>query len=282
MPWRILNFQKYNAFENMAIDEAIFLETIRNRKLPTIRFYGWKPPAVSIGYFQETEKEVNIEKCLAEGVNIVRRQSGGKAVFHDDEITYSVVASSEEKKFPPNTLGTYKIISNCLAAGLARIGLKASLEEDGRCPTEEAFKSSCFSTPSRHELLVSGRKICGSAQIRTSKGFLQHGSILKSFNAKLSASFLLPPCTEDQIRKVKGSVTAINLEAPLSLDEIEISANLKKGFAEILGVEIEEGALDEREEELKNKLLSKYSNWEWTRKGHKISGREKLFFAGHG
>lgn len=269
MFWRLLSYQKYSAFENMAIDEAIFLETIRSRKPPTIRFYGWKPPAVSIGYFQEIKKEVNIEKCLAEGVDIVRRQSGGKAVFHNDEITYSIAASGEEKRFPSSTLGTYKVISECLASGLAYIGLKTTLDEKGRLLTEEDLKSCCFSTSSRHELLVSGRKICGSAQTRTSKGFLQHGSILKSFNAELSASFLLPPCAEVQLKKINCSVTAINSEVSLPQDELEICANLKKGFAEILDIEIEEGTLDEREEELKNRLLIKYSDWQWTRKGHK-------------
>ena len=81
MAWRVLDFQRYNAFENMAIDEAIFRETIKNKKPPTIRFYGWRPAAVSIGYFQDIKKEVNVEKCRADGVDIVRQTQWGKGRF---------------------------------------------------------------------------------------------------------------------------------------------------------------------------------------------------------
>jgi lipoyl(octanoyl) transferase len=139
----------------MAIDEAIFRDTIDNKKSPTIRFYGWQPAAVSIGYFQDMDKEVNVEKCHAEGVDVVRRISGGKAVFHCDEITYCVIASNQEKIFPQNILGTYKIISNCLAMGLAFLGINANLAETGRALDSNDFSSCCFSLPSRNELLVS-------------------------------------------------------------------------------------------------------------------------------
>jgi len=100
MLWRLLNFQIYDIFENMAIDESIFHETIKNKKPPTIRFYSSHPAAVSIGYFQDIRKEVNIEKCRKAGVDVVRRITGGKAVFHSDEITYSIVAGDQEKPDP--------------------------------------------------------------------------------------------------------------------------------------------------------------------------------------
>jgi lipoyl(octanoyl) transferase len=266
MPWRLLNFQRYNAFENMAIDEAIFRETIENKIPPTIRFYGWRPAAVSVGYFQDIEKEVNIEKCRAEGVDIVRRLSGGKAVLHCDEITYSVVAAKEEKIFPANISDTYKLISNCLAYGLACLGIDANLAPAGRAPAGSDFKSYCFSVPSRNELLVSGRKICGSAQMRTNNGFLQHGSILVNFDPARTASFLLPARNEEQIRELNNSVAAINSEVLIPVDEKEICANLRNGFAKILEIEITEGKLSEKEEDLKVELVNKYSDWCWNRR----------------
>lgn len=143
MAWRVLDFQCYNAFENMAIDEAIFRETIKNKKPPTIRFYGWRPTAVSIGYFQDIKKEVNVEKCRADGVDIVRRLSGGKAVFHCHEVTYSVIACNTEVSFPPDILGTYKIISNCIAHGLACLGIEAVLAETGRTLHDTDFRACC-------------------------------------------------------------------------------------------------------------------------------------------
>ena len=251
MSWRLINFQRYSASENMAIDEAILRETIKNNKLPTIRFYGWRPPAVSIGYFQDIKKEVNIEKCRSTGIDIVRRPSGGKAVFHCDEITYSVVAS--------DILGTYKIISRCLARGLSFLGIDVQLAEAGRPLSDADFKSFCFSVPSRNELLVSGRKICGSAQMRVCGGFLQHGSILINFNPAETASFLLPPRNGRELEKLRNSVTAINEEVPSPIDEKDICANLKKGFTDILGIEMTEGKLTPPEEALRNGLISKYS-----------------------
>ena len=106
----------------MAIDEAIFHETIKSKKQPTIRFYGSNPQAVSIGYFQDAAKELNIEKCRREKIDIARRITGGRAVFHFNEITYSVAAGEHEKIFPADIAGTYKIISKCIARGLGDLG----------------------------------------------------------------------------------------------------------------------------------------------------------------
>lgn len=263
MAWRVLDFQRYNAFENMAIDEAIFRETIKNNKPPTIRFYGWQPAAISIGYFQDIEKEVNVEKCCAAGVDIVRRLSGGRAVFHSDEVTYSVAACNTEKLFPPDISGTYKIISNCIAHGLADLGIESSLAENGRTLSDVDFQACCFSVPSRNELLVSGRKVCGSAQMRTHGGFLQHGSLLIRFDPVKTAAFLLPLRTDLQLQKLKDSVAAINEEIARPADEKEICASLKNGFTAVLGREINEGALTAAEEELVNKLIQKYSDSRW-------------------
>ena len=263
MTWRFLDFQRYNAFKNMAIDEAIFRETIKNKKPPTIRFYGWKPAAVSIGYFQNIEEEINLEKCRAAGVDIVRRLSGGKAVFHSAEVTYSVIACNKEESFPADISGTYKIISKCLARGLADLGIETVLAETGRTLHDADFKACCFSMPSRNELLVSGRKICGSAQIRASGGFLQHGSILMDFDPVKTASFLLPMRTDEQLQKLRDSVAAVNEEIGNPVDEKEICTSLKKGFTEVLGLEIIEETLTAAEEELAGSLIHKYADSRW-------------------
>ncbi len=263
--WRVLDFQRYNAFENMAIDEAIFHETIKNKKPPTIRFYGWHPAAVSIGYFQDINKEVNVEHCRKDGVDIVRRPSGGKAVFHCSEVTYSVMACNTEESFPPDILGTYKIISNCIAGGLACLGIQAVLAETGRSLQDDDFKACCFSMPSRNELLVSGRKICGSAQMRSGGGFLQHGSILTDFDPVRTASLLLPMRNDWQLQKLKDSVTTINEEIGLPVDENEICTSLKRSFTEVLGREITEGTLTSAEKELATRLIQKYADLRWFR-----------------
>ncbi|OGP89981.1 MAG: hypothetical protein A2031_06590 [Deltaproteobacteria bacterium RBG_19FT_COMBO_43_11] len=269
MVWRLLNFHIYNIFENMAIDEAVFQETIKNKKPPTVRFYGSHPAAVSIGYFQDMRKEVNIEQCSMIGVDVVRRITGGKAVFHFDEITYCVVAGAWEKLFPPNIAETYKIISQCIACGLSSLGIKAHLAQTGRIASSEEMKSYCFSVPSKSELLVKGRKICGSAQVRKKGGFLQHGSLLLDFEAEKTASLLLPECAPDYWKKLKKSVTAINEECVSPVDAQDICFALKNGFIKELGIELLEGSLTPAEENLKNELVKKYASAYWNMKGKK-------------
>jgi lipoyl(octanoyl) transferase len=269
MAWRLINYQRLNAFENMAIDEAIFHETIKNNKPPTIRFYGWQPSAVSLGYFQDIKKEINIEQCHASGVDIVRRLTGGKAVFHCSEVTYCVIACNNEKSFPADILGTYKVISNCISRGLAYLGIETMLAQSGRSLLETDFQSCCFSFPSRNELLVSGRKICGSAQMRSGGGFLQHGSLLMTFDAARTAELLLPPRNAEQLKILGKTVTAINAEIALPISEIDVCSNLRKGFAEIMGVEIEAGEMTQTEEILKNELMKKYMNPQWNNEGKK-------------
>ncbi|MCX5849455.1 MAG: lipoate--protein ligase family protein [Deltaproteobacteria bacterium] len=263
MAWRLLDFQNNNIFENMAIDEAVFRETIKNKKHPTIRFYGSRPAAVSIGYFQDAEKEVNIEKCCREGIDIVRRITGGKAVFHFKEITYCVAAGEREKIFPADISGTYEVISRCIARGLSALGIKADLAEGGRAQTGEEINSCCFSVPSKNELLVNGRKICGSAQVRGKGGFLQHGSLLMDFDPLKMAALLLPDRSPEQVENLGKFVTAINEESASPVDIRDICLQLKKGFIEEMGIELEEETLTPAEETLKNELIKKYTDANW-------------------
>jgi lipoyl(octanoyl) transferase len=261
---RLINFQYNSAVENMAIDEAIFQETVRYKKSPTLRFYGWQPAAVSIGYFQDLDTEVNAARCRDAGVDIVRRITGGKAVFHGDDLTYSVMSCDQGKIFPADILGTYRIISECIALGLSYLGIQTTLEETGRSVKNADFKSCCFSYPSRNELLIAGRKkICGSAQMRSQGGFLQHGSLPISFDHLLTASFLLPSRTEKQLELLRDSVAAINDEAGFAIDLGVICTNLVKGFSSVLGLEIEEGGLTPAEENIKRELMNKYKNLCW-------------------
>jgi lipoate-protein ligase A len=271
MVWRLLNFQYYNIFENMAIDEAIFHETIKNKKHPTIRLYGSNPAAISIGYFQDARKEVNLEKCRKDGVDVVRRITGGKAVFHFNEITYCVVAGDQEKIFSPDILGTYKVISKCIACGLAYLGINAALAESGRAGAGEEPNSCCFSVPSKNELLVNGRKICGSAQVRRRGGFLQHGSLLLAFDPGKTASLLLPVRAPEQLEKLKKAVTAVNEEVISPVHIRDICLQLRKGFTDELGIELVEETPTPAEETLKNELMKKYSgvNWNIERKNFK-------------
>lgn len=270
MTWRLLNYQSHSAFENMAIDEAILRETIRNKKPPTLRFFGWDPVAVSIGYFQELKKEINFNLCQLRGVDVVRRMTGGKAVYHCDEITYSLTAQNSDKSFPNDILGTYEIISRCLAHGLSLLGINAQLakSDSGTMKKRSAMASCCFSVPSGKELLVDGKKICGSAQIRTHGNFLQHGSMLLSFNSVNTAAFTLPSDISETCQKLRNSVTAINELIPSPVSAEDTCSALQNGFISNLGIDLSEEPLTSAERELAVQLLKKYRSkaWNWERK----------------
>ncbi len=145
--WRVISLESHMAAENMAIDEAIGNELFRGTSAPTIRFYTWKSPAVSIGNFQCIKDEVNIAACQSMGVELVRRRTGGGAVFHDPvgEITYSVIAP--EAYFPRGITESYGDICECIIRGLSGIGIAASFRPI-------------------NDVIVAGRKISGSAQTR--------------------------------------------------------------------------------------------------------------------
>jgi lipoyl(octanoyl) transferase len=263
MVWRLLDFQSFNIFENMAIDEAVFHETIKGNKPPTIRFYTSMPPAITIGYFQDASKELNIEKCCRQGIDFTRRITGGRAVFHFNELTYSVAAGENEKIFPADILGAYKIISQCIIRGLRGVGIKASLAEDGRLYRKEEMQPCCFSTALRNEILVDGRKICGSAQVRRKGGFLQHGLLLLDFDAEKTADLILPDPKPEQVEELKKSVTSVADELGDPMDAREVCSRIKEGFMEELGIKLEEGTLTSAEEKLKSSLVEKYADVSW-------------------
>jgi lipoate-protein ligase A len=247
----------------MAIDEAIFRQTIKNKAKPTIRFYGWNPAAVSIGYFQDIQSALNLAQCSIAGIDVVRRLTGGKAVFHNDEITYCVTACAGEETFPGDILGTYKVVSDCLAKGLSYLGIKANLSNNCRTLKDPDLMPCCFSAASRYELLVNGRKICGSAQTRTKGGFLQHGSLLINFDPLKALSVIISADTPEQLAKLREAVVSINELIVGSFTAGDICSALQKGFAEVLGIEIIEESLTDQEISLKNELISKYKDLQW-------------------
>ena len=268
--WRFLSFRYYDAFENMAIDEAIIRESQRENCFPTLRFYSWEKPSVSLGYFQNIGDEVNIQFCQNKGIPIVRRPTGGKAVLHESDLTYSVVAREDNPLFPSGLLGTYQIISQCIATGLAKLGIRADMFKEGREKGTPELDALCFSMPSQYELLVNGKKICGSAQMRKKGVFLQHGSLLMDFDPHrscLAISKNIKSISKEE-EKLKKTVTSIHENMSRKTDHIEVCHALASGFEESLGIRLIEGTLTPGEERIKDELLQhKYSNTLWNMEG---------------
>ena len=268
--WRYLPFADSSAFENMATDEALLRHAGAAPPVPTLRFFGWDPPAVSLGYFQDAMKEVNLPYCREHGIDVVRRPTGGKAVFHDREVTYALVAGENHPLFPRGILGTYRAISSAILRALSKLGVEAEMAADGRPQAPDGLAAFCFSVPSRYELLVKGRKICGSAQTRSRGVFLQHGSILVDFDPARTAAVLLSPGEKagQKMREMERAVTSLRGHLKREVSSLELTRVLLEGFEEVFHVRIVPGQLSQEERSMKEHLLrTKYTLERWNIEG---------------
>jgi len=187
--WELIIDGAIDGRRNMAIDAALLDEVVSSSRPRTIvRFYGWSRPTISLGRNQKIEKAVDAGYCAANGIGIVHRPTGGRAVLHDDELTYAVV-SNDSSYFGDTIYGNYKAVSEALCRGYTQLGVPAVLAPDTKKPgpVDANGDLPCFISPSRYELMVHGRKIVGSAQRRVRNTFLQHGSMPISCDCEILA-----------------------------------------------------------------------------------------------
>jgi lipoate-protein ligase A len=177
---RLINQGPTPAFYNMALDEAISDNVREKTSPPTLRLYHWDCPSVSIGCFQKVS-DVNTSYCEKKGYPVVRRQTGGRAVLHDSELTYSFSASAEFPMCKDSLLENYAVISRALVLALKLKGIEAEASYNRKSNSSHKHPS-CFRAVSYREISVGGKKVIGSAQRRYKNGFLQHGSILFSID----------------------------------------------------------------------------------------------------
>jgi lipoyl(octanoyl) transferase len=175
--WRLLVDAPAAGSWNMAVDEVLLEGVVAGTAAPTLRFYRWAPPCLSLGYFQAFDV-VDLDGCRALGVDIVRRTTGGRAILHDRELTYSVVLPALMMGHDGGVLASYYRLSLALQEGLRRLGVRATLAPQSAATGSPAHGPVCFDRPSAHEILLDGRKLVGSAQVRRGGALLQHGSIL--------------------------------------------------------------------------------------------------------
>lgn len=182
--WNVLNSGHLDAATNMAIDELLLKWHSEGKIPPTIRFYGWQKPSLSIGHFQNVDKTIDLKGVLKHQCDFVRRLTGGSAVLHDNEITYSIIVSEDHPKIPSSVNEAYYILSQGLLEGYRILGIEA----DFAPYTKQKLKSRsavCFESPAIYEMVVDGKKISGNAQTRKDGVLLQHGSIPMSFDADM-------------------------------------------------------------------------------------------------
>lgn len=257
--WRLLVTEPVEGAANMAIDEALWRGRQAGTSPPTIRFFAWEPPCLSLGYGQPLDGSVDTDACRRLGVGIVRRPTGGGAIYHDGperELTYSVAATAGDLGIGPDLLETYHWIGRALLRGLNELGAGAEMVAvGGGGGPAPAF---CFARTGAFEIEVGGRKLVGSAQRRRGTSFLQHGAVLLGADeARLRTVF---PTTRDPLS------TLTTLEAATgrrpSFDEVTLA--LAAGFEREHALTLAPGGLsDEETAQVEALVADKYGTDAW-------------------
>ena len=262
--FRLLVTEPLDGAANMALDEALLLGRLRHGSPPTLRFFAWAPPTVSLGYGQRLDGRIDEQALVAMGLGLVRRATGGSAILHegpDLEITYSVSAGAGDFEGASDLLETYRWIGEGLLSGLRALG--APVEMVSVQPSDPAaMPAFCFARTGSFELEIDGRKLVGSAQRRQGTAFLQHGAIMLGAEpARLRRVF---PGEGDPLAGMTTLESALGRRP--SFDEA--AAALAEGFRRAHGLALEPGGLSEEEAALAAMLeRDKYATDDWTRAG---------------
>jgi lipoate-protein ligase A len=264
--WRLLYNGSADGATNMAVDEAVLLAVAEGVAPPTLRFYMWEPPCLSIGYNQSMGEEVDLEACRARGVDWVRRPTGGRAILHTDELTYSVVAPQDEPRVAGGVVESYRRLSQGLLDGLRRLGAEA-VQAQRAYDKQPELAAACFDTPSNYEITVGSRKLVGSAQVRRRGVVLQHGSLpLCGDLTRLFDYLRLESEQKRQALRRALRKRAATLEEVLgqAIPFDRVAEALSAGFAQALDLKLEPWRLTARERELAAEMRGeRYATDEW-------------------
>jgi len=267
--WALLDTGYSDAATNMAIDEAL-LHWHSNKEIPpTIRFYGWKYPSLTVGHFQQVEKTIDFSGVDKHCCDFARRLTGGSAVLHDNEITYSIVVSEDHPKIPRSINKAYYILSQGLLEGYKLLGVHADFAMPERELAHER-SAVCFEKPAIYEMVVNGKKISGNAQTRKEGVLLQHGSVPMSFDADMLFDlFLFSSEDKRQRQKAAFESKAISINDITGTQHTYASMRdaFLQGFQHSLHIQTEPLVLSEQQwnyiEYLKE---TKYQTEAWNRK----------------
>ena len=266
--WRLLRSAPASGATNMAVDEAILRAVVEGQVLPTLRLYAWEPACLSLGRAQSLA-DVNLHALRATGFDLVRRPTGGKAILHVDELTYSVVAPQAEPRVAGGIVESYRRLSAGLMRGLERLGVTDIVADRRAVPPPVGGAGGgkgpvCFEVPSDYEITAGVRKLVGSAQMRARSVVLQHGALpLYGDITRICPLLTVRP---DPAR-VRARATTVEeaLGRPVTWDEAADA--LAAGFVEALNLHLEPGTLTDEERAWAEELRAKkYATDEWTRR----------------
>lgn len=268
--WNFINTGSHDPYYNMAMDEALLNFVSRGEIDPVVRFYTWDPATLSVGYFQRLKKEIDIDKVKEKGFGLVRRQTGGRGVLHDKELTYSVIVPESHPNMPSTITEAYRVISEGLLEGFKLLGFDAYFaiprSKEEREKLKQPRSAVCFDAPSWYELVVEGRKIAGSAQTRQKGVILQHGSLLQDVDVdELFDMFIFKNdrLKEKMKKAFVDKAVAINdiSDRHISIEEMEKA--FEEGFKKGLDIEFNPLSLTENQLAEVKVLEEKYRSEEW-------------------
>ena len=286
--WRLILSSPLDGPTNMAIDEAILSAVSENQSPPTLRFFAWTPPCLSLGYAQPVG-DVDRERLRGLGWDLVRRPTGGRAILHTAELTYSVIAPMSEPRVVGGVIESYRQLSAGLMQGVELLGLNVRAEKNPKSSqTPEAERRGqipnpnlqspnhpitlspnpvCFEAASDYEITANGRKLLGSAQVRKQGVVLQHGTLPLTGDVARIVEVLRVDSEKERARlreRVHRRATTVEEVLGRAVTWAEAVAALQQGFAEKLNLSFEERGLTEREVELTAQLRAeKYAAERW-------------------
>jgi lipoyl(octanoyl) transferase len=278
--WRLLYTPPSNGAWNMAVDESILEHIYHGQALPTLRLYSWNPPCLSLGYAQSFA-DVDTERVKANGWEIVRRMTGGRAILHTDELTYSVTGSAEESVLAGGILESYNRLAQALMFAMRELGLPVEIKEEvGHASSMTSQNQSshsksvtyvnpvCFEVPSTYEITVNGKKLIGSAQARKKEGVLQHGSLpLIGDLTRICQALVFKDevARENAAQRLLARATTVESTIGVGTAWETAAQAFVHGFEAQLGIHFQRGEMSRSEAERAEELVKeKYANPAWT------------------
>jgi lipoate-protein ligase A len=235
-PWRLRVDPPAPGSRNMAVDEELLEGAAGGSLPPTLRFYSWSPPCLSLGYFQ-SEDLVDLDACRRLETDVVRRPTGGRAILHHRELTYSVCLPLSILGREQGVIASYGRISRALVDGLRAVGFPVEAQPESVDLRAESSPA-CFDRPAQHEILLFGRKVVGSAQVRRGGALLQHGSILFAPQVEETLRLLrLQPSERDALRSAMTAGVG-GLESVRPVDQRELIEAVRRAFERAFGVQV--------------------------------------------
>jgi lipoate-protein ligase A len=232
--WFLLDDRPSSGAFNMACDELLLARAERGSTPPVLRLYSFGNPTITFGFHQRPERIIDIDAARRASIDIVRRYTGGRALLHEGELTYSVAARSGDGPFGEHLQRTYLRISGALAEALRELGVEASVSAGKAGAGDRGLARPCLGSVSRHEITVGGRKIVASAQRRTNRSLLQHGSILLDGSSARIVDYL-----KGEWGPIGDRITSVREEAGRNVSRAEMKEAVIEAFERVFGMSLD-------------------------------------------